>query len=188
MVYIESSLPPHERPSYPLSHPGTTMADAIAEFPSAVRQDEHGNLLPIHTQDPSVTLLDRIDNLEDSLGALAQASKLGGLAIAGNGYMAPGARGRLEERYDDVDKMVGASSDKRRKKLSEAEDSFYQAYGLDDLIKASPKDEEKIRKEAYASYREFVGKFADAKGSAARDKLRRDLKKQKKNIIKSQEA
>jgi hypothetical protein len=126
---------------------------------------------------PHTNIIERGNNLALALGELAHSSMLFGLKNVSD-YT--GGRRKLEARYGDVDSLVGRSEDAKDAHALAAQRAFEKASGLSELIDSVGEDE--ARKIIGGMYREFVERYADAKGAKNRKILKGVLKKQQQVI------
>ncbi len=153
-----------------------------------------GTLLPIDPMSfelkadladgPSVSLLERIGGLKDTLDELGKISMLGGFEHAATSEYSPQLRRPLERRYDSVDSVVGRSQDARARHELRAKQAFARAHGLKQMIEANPQSEDEYKAKVHGDYVDFIAKFADAKGAKNRADLKKQLRKQENQIIK----
>ncbi len=112
-------------------------------------------------------------DLISSLDSLAQVSKRSGLAMAAES----GHRRRLEQRYDDVDALVGRAVENKQSMYRESKSSFERALGSSAMVKAGLITPEEAKTANQKEFDEFKKLYADSRGRKARDKYRNKLKK-----------
>lgn len=129
---------------------------------------------------PAVNLLERNAHLQNMLRRFGVMSRTVGLQkISENGL-----RSKLEDRYDDVDRVVGGAVDNQPEKDLEARREYAKAFGLEAMIGSGLMPAEEARTTARESFRkEVIPTFADAKGERNRDAMKRWLNYQERSLM-----
>lgn len=131
------------------------------------------------TDGPSVNILERNAHLQNVLGRFGVMSRTSGLRIAAG----TGLRRELEDRYPNVDRVVGSAAARSDRKHLESKQEFAKAFGLSAMIDSglvNPDEAKAIARKSYAE--ELIPVFADAKGRKRRDDMKGWLNYQERTL------
>lgn len=126
---------------------------------------------PLHDPNPgpSVNILERNAHMQNVLRRLGGMSRTTGLQFISE----TGQRRKLEERYDDVDRVVGGAAANQAEKESEAKEHYFKAFGLEAIVASGTMSKEDASAMATRSYQdEVLPVFADAKGAKNRGAMK----------------
>lgn len=139
------------------------------------------NTDPMHDPNPgpAVNILERNAHMQNMLRRLGVMSRTTGLQIASE----TGFRRGLEDRYDDVDRVVGNAVERSDRKHLEAKREYAKAFGLEAIIGSGLMSEQDAKTLAARSYsQEVLPTFADAKGAKNRDAMKSWLNYQERTL------
>lgn len=136
---------------------------------------------PLHDSNPgpSVNILERNARMQNMLRRFGVMSRTTGLQFISE----TGQRRKLEERYDDVDRVVGSAAANQAEKDREAKEHYAKAFGLEAIVASGIMSKEDARAIAARSYRdEVLPVFADAKGAKNREAMKSWLNYQERTL------
>jgi hypothetical protein len=138
-----------------------------------------GNRLHDPNPGPAVNILERNAHMQNMLRRFGVMSRTTGLAQISE----TGQRRKLEDRYDDVDRVVGSAIANQSEKDLEAKREYAAAFGLNAIIASGLMGEEDAKAMARDSFKnEVIPVFADAKGAKKRDAMKTWMNYQERKL------